>query len=157
MRKFILTAVCLAALQFLGIAVTSAQESAPYKTGVGLMLDLGTGGTYVGPHAKHFFSANHAGQAMVLFGSGLTVFGIEYSYNKAIPGVEGLNWNLGLGPQFYFITGTTGVMLRPQAGIEFKVPKAPVAAGFDWRPMWQLTQGTSFEPARFALTFKYTF
>jgi len=48
-------------------------------------------------------------------------------------------------------------MLRPQAGIEFKVPKAPIAAGFDWRPMWQLSQGTSFEPARFALAFKYAF
>ncbi|HKG05086.1 MAG TPA: hypothetical protein VKB19_01440 [Pedobacter sp.] len=157
MKNSFLIAVCVAALQILCTQTSSAQESAPYKTGVGLMLDLGTGGTYVGPHAKHFFTANHAGQAMVLFGSGLTVIGVEYSYNKAIPGVEGLNWNLGLGPQFYFVTGSSGFMLRPQAGIEFKVPKAPIAAGFDWRPMFQLSHDTSFEPARFALAFKYAF
>jgi len=98
MKKSFLIAVCMTALQCLCIQISPAQETAPYKTGVGLMLDLGTGGTFVGPHAKHFFSANHAGQAMVLFRSGMTVIGVEYSYNKAIPGVEGLELEPGFGP-----------------------------------------------------------
>jgi hypothetical protein len=156
MKKSFLIAACMIAAQLFTAETSTAQENSPYKTGFGLMLDLGTGGTYVGPHVKHYFSGSSAGQAMVLFGNGLTVIGLEYSYNKQIPGATGLSWNLGLGPQFYFITGSNGFMLRPQAGLEFKVPKAPLAAGFDWRPMWQLSHGSSFEPARFALTLKYT-
>ena len=156
MKRFLSIVVCITALQILSLQSSSGQGRAPYNTGFGLMLDVGTGGTYVGPHAKRFFSSNHAGQAMILFGNNVTVIGAEYSYNEAIPGADGLNWNLGIGPQVYFGTGTSGVLLRPQAGIEFKVPKAPIAAGFDWRPMWELTNGSYFEPARFGLTFKYT-
>jgi hypothetical protein len=155
MKKSLLIAVCVTVTQIFSAKVSSAQEKAPYNTGFGLMLDLGTGGTFVGPHVKHFFTGNHAGQAMLLFGNSLTVLGAEYSYNQGIPGAPGLDWNLGIGPQFYFGTGTNGFLLRPQAGLEFKVPKVPIAAGFDWRPMWELTHGTSFEPARFGLTFKY--
>lgn len=148
-----LLAVCLFGLYS---HKANAQTGGPYDTAFGLFLDLGNGGTYVGPHVKHFFSANDAGQAMVLFGNDLTILGVEYSYNKPVPNANGLMWNLGIGPQVVFGDGETGFAIRPMAGLEFKVPQAPIAIGFDWRPAWFLSPSSDFEAGRFGLTFKYT-
>lgn len=150
---FLLTAL----FYFSATNFAKAQSGAPYNTAVGLFLDLGNGGTYVGPHVKHFFTEYDAGQAMVLFGNETTVLGVEYSYNKPIPNAGGLMWNAGVGPQVYFVNDYTGFLIRPQVGLEFKVPQAPISIGFDWRPIWELTHGTSFEAGRFGLSFKYAF
>jgi len=143
-------------LNVLTASKVNAQNGAPYNTAFGLFLDLGNGGTYVGPHVKHFFTANDAGQAMVLFGDGLTILGAEYSYNQAIPNASGLMWNIGVGPQVLFSDGETGFAIRPQVGLEFKVPQAPISVGFDWRPYWLVSPDSEFEAGRFGLTFKYT-
>ncbi len=150
-------ALIVLCLCFFGSLNASAQTGIPYNNGIGLFLDLGNGGTYVGPHVKHFFNERDAGQVMVLFGNSTTVIGAEYSYNKAIPNAGGLMWNIGVGPQVYFVNDYTGFLIRPQAGLEFKVPQAPISIGFDWRPMWELTNGSSFEAGRFGLSFKYAF
>ncbi|WP_345234403.1 hypothetical protein [Olivibacter ginsenosidimutans] len=157
MKRSILVLALAVLLVSTAFQKASAQSGAPYNNAFGLFLDLGNGGTYVGPHVKHFFSANDAGQAMVLFGNSITIVGVEYSYNKAIPNAGGLLWNIGVGPQAYFGDGETDFGLRPQAGLEFKVPQAPIAVGFDWRPSWILTHGSNFEAGRFGLTFKYCF
>jgi len=155
MKHFFLLSAVFLFLSCVTFQKASAQSGAPYNTSFGLFLDLGNGGTYVGPHVKHFFSANDAGQAMVLFGNSLTILGVEYSYNQAIPNTKGLLWNVGIGPQVLFGDGDTGFALRPQAGLEFKVPQAPISVGFDWRPYWILSPDSEFEAGRFGLTFKY--
>lgn len=156
MKKALLTTVLATVLPLMFGAVLHAQKTAaPYNTSFGLFLDLGNGGTFVGPHVKHFFTEQDAGQAMIMFGNDLTVLGVEYSYNKPVPNASGLSWNAGIGPQVYFGDDLTGFLIRPQVGMEFKVPKAPIAVGFDWRPMWELTHETDFEAGRFGLSFKY--
>jgi len=116
-----------------------------YTTAVGLFLDLGNGGTYVGPHVKHYFTANDAGQAMVfIWKNHSTIVGVEYAYNQVIPGADGLKWNIGVGPQLAFNDDFTDFLLRPQVGLEYKVDGAPIAFGFDWRPAWTLTHGSNF-------------
>ncbi len=127
-----------------------------YRTGLGLFIDVGDGRTLVGPHIKHFFNGRDAGQAMVLFTDGATLIGAEYSYNKPFPNTNGLSWNIGVGPQAYITDYKTWFWIRPQVGLEFKTPGAPIALGFDWRPIWQLSDDTDFEPGRFGITFKYT-
>ena len=155
--KRITTRFGLFILLFLAAACWTVNASAQsgYKTAAGLFLDLGNGGTYVGPSVKHFFDDNDAVQGMVLFGNHVTAIGVEYSYNKLIPNGGGFIWNIGAGPQVAFSSGTTAFLLRPQAGVEYKVPGAPIDLGFDWRPWWQLTQGSSFEAGRFGLRFDY--
>ncbi|WP_134087640.1 hypothetical protein [Olivibacter sp. XZL3] len=156
MRQISFLPTLLVLLAVFMVRPVSAQSGAPYNTSFGLFLDLGNGGTYVGPHVKHFFTENDAGQAMVLFGNDITILGVEYSYNKRIPDAGGLMWNAGIGPQVLFGDGDTGFALRPQAGLEFKVPQAPLSVGFDWRPYWIVSPDSEFEAGRFGLTFKYT-
>ena len=127
-----------------------------YKTGIGIRLDLGTGGTFVGPAVKHYFSKTSAGEGSVLFGDGLTMIGAEYSYNGAIKGADGLKWNAGLGPQIALYDGGSDVFIRPMAGLEFKVPEVPLSLGFDWRPVFQLTHDTDFEAGRFGIALRFT-
>lgn len=156
MRQFSFLSILWVLLMVFMAGPVSAQSGAPYNTSFGLFLDLGNGGTYVGPHVKHFFTENDAGQAMVLFGNEITILGVEYSYNKQIPDAGGLMWNAGIGPQVLFGDGDTGFALRPQVGLEFKVPQAPLSVGFDWRPYWIVSPDSEFEAGRFGLSFKYT-
>ncbi len=156
MKQFFLFSIFFMLLQAALLKPASAQTNTPYNTAFGLFLDLGNGGTYVGPHVKHFFTAQDAGQAMVLFGNDITILGLEYSYNKAIPNAGGLIWNAGIGPQVLFGDGDTGFALRPQVGLEYKVSQVPISIGFDWRPAWTVSPDSDFEAGRFGLTFKYT-
>ncbi len=159
MKNKLFLSVCLiVALNFLILNSASAQKSSgsDYSTGLGIRLDLGNGGTYVGPAVKHFFSSNSAGEASVLFGNSTTLIGAEYSYNSAINGAAGLKWNIGIGPQFALYNGGSDVLIRPFAGLEFKIPEAPIDLGFDWRPAITLTHGSDFEAGRFGLAFRFT-
>lgn len=135
----------------------SAASAQSYRTGIGLMIDAGDGRTFVGPHIKHFFNQHNAGQAMILFAGRTTIIGAEYSYNKAIPGAQGLSWYVGIGPQAAIRRSDSYLLIRPLGGLEFKIPSAPLAASFDWRPMWAIGKESEFIPGRFGVAFKFTF
>lgn len=139
------------------LAYTKESAAQTYRTGAGLFIDFGDGSTYVGPHIKHFFSTHNAGQAMVLFADNRTIIGAEYSYNDQISGANGLSWYVGIGPQAMLRRRDSYFMIRPAAGLEFKIPGAPLATSFDWRPMWVLNDGSHFVPGRFGIAFKFTF
>lgn len=159
MNKFRLaTALVVVFALSLSLSASAQKVSGTsYTTGLGLRLDLGNGGTLVGPSVKHFFDATNAGEAMVIFGNGSTVLGLEYSYNGAIANAAGLKWNIGVGPAFAFYRGGyNDVWIRPFAGLEFKIPDVPLDLGFDWRPIGVLTHGGDFEAGRFGLAFRFT-
>lgn len=139
------------------VGYSKQSEAQTYRTGAGLLIDFGDGRTFVGPHIKHFFSNQNAGQAMVLFADNRTIIGAEYSYNDQISGAQGLSWYVGVGPQAMLRKHDSYFMIRPATGLEFKIPGAPLATSFDWRPMWILNDGSYFEPGRFGLAFKFTF
>lgn len=128
-----------------------------YRTGVGLFVDFGDGRTYAGPHIKHFFSAHNAGQAMILFAGNRTLIGAEYSYNDQIRGANGLSWYVGIGPQAVIRRNDSFFHIKPAVGLEFKIPGAPLATSFDWRPTWVLHDDSHFVPGRFGFAFKFTF
>ena len=153
----------------LTLGTQGVNAQARYRTALGLGIDLGDGPTLVGPQVKHFFDPSNAGNAQVLFGDDVTVLGVDYSYNEAIPGANGLSWYVGVGPQLAFVDhgrwwfggghrdgNRTFFALRPAVGLEFKIPSAPLAFHFDWKPWWNLSNHSHFEPARFTLGFKYT-
>ena len=52
--------------------------------------------------------------------------------------------------------GGSDVLIRPMAGLEFKVPDVPLSLGFDWRPVFQLTHDTDFEAGRFGIALRFT-
>lgn len=141
---------------FVAISFAATAQS-PYRTAGGLFIDVGDGSTLVGPTIKHFFTGENAIAGSVLFGNNSTFLSAEYSYNKPIAGAEGLYWNVGVGPQLGFWSGETFLYVRPAAGLEFKIPSAPLALSFDWRPMWYLGNNSNFNAGRFGLSFKYAF
>jgi len=151
--------VLLVAVMALGISQVNAQN---YKNALGVVVDLGDGETLVGPQFKHSFDGKNAGNVQVMFGDHVTVLGADYTYNQPFSGTNGLGWYVGVGPQLSFVDGgkfedKTYFAIRPQAGLEYKIPSAPLALHFDWKPWWNLTNDSNFEAGRFSLGFKYTF
>lgn len=144
---------CSAVLLF-----SSSQAQAQYRTGAGLLIDLGDGATLVGPHIKHFFSANSAIEGGVLFGSNITSIQGIYQYHQAISGAEGLQWYLGAGPAFSFANSDSDIALVGTGGLDYKISGAPIALSFDWRPRLTFYDGGSdFLPGRFGLGFRFVF
>lgn len=152
-------------LTFLFLSIAAMQQvnaQTPYRTAIGLGIDLGDGETLFGPQIKHSFGGNNAGNAQVLFGDNITVIGADYSYNEHISGTDGLSWYVGFGPQIAFVDhgdwdddNSTYFAIRPAVGLEFRIPSTPLAMHFDWKPWWNLTNNSHFEPSRFSLGFKF--
>ncbi|SEL11776.1 hypothetical protein [Parapedobacter koreensis] len=160
--KTVALSLLVASILVLGVQEVNAQTR--YRTALGVGIDVGDGPTLGGPQIKHFFDGTNAGNAQVLFGNDVTVLGVDYSYNQTIRGTNGLNWYIGVGPQLAFVDNgrwwggddETYIAIRPAVGLEFKIPSAPLAFHFDWKPWWNLSNNTFFEPARFTLGFKFT-
>lgn len=146
-------------LAVLSVAFLLCQQASAqsYRTAGGLFIDFGEGSTFVGPAVKHSLNGPGAIQGMVLFGNHVTALGLEYSYNKRIPGAPGLDWNLGLGAQGLLAKNNSDFLLRPIAGIEYTIPAVPFNIGFDWRPAFRVTHGTDFTAARFGIALRYVF
>lgn len=139
-------------------AVASAQKGSSYKTGLGMHLDLGDGNLY-GFSAKHFLSEQLAGQATLLFGSGVNAsIGAELQYHVPIANATGLRWYVGGGLQTLFLKygGGTAVWLRPMGGLDYKVNTAPLNLSFDWRPTFGLNKGGGSDIGRFGLGLRFT-
>ncbi len=157
MKKISIT-FAVATLLLCSAQATKAQA---YKTALGVAIDLGDGPTLAGPQIKHSFDGKNAGNAQVLFSDRHTVIGVDYSYNEAFRGTNGLGWYVGIGPQIDIVDlepfdDKTYFGIRPAAGLEYKIPTAPLAFHFDWKPWWNLTNDSDFEASRFTLGFKFT-
>jgi hypothetical protein len=159
MKKNLLTTTLVLLVSALALNNASAQKTgSSYNTALGLGLDFGNGGTYVGPSVKHFFTKNNAGKAEVLFGDNTTMLSLYYQYHGDIQNAAGLKWTLGLGGSAIFYEGyEDDIALRPTAGLDFKIPNVPLAFEFDWRPAFVLTHGADFEAVRFGFGFRYAF
>ncbi len=167
MKKVFLPILTLFILMFAANEQANAQT--PYRTAIGLGVDVGDGESLFGPQIKHSFSGRDAGNAQVLFGDHITVIGVDYSYNQRISGTRGLTWYVGVGPQLSFIDHGkwdddykhwdgdthTDFAIRPALGMEFRIPSTPLAMHVDWKPWWNLSHGSHFEASRFSLGFKF--
>ena len=159
-RSNILKMMSLVAACMLAINLSAQTETnlSSYRLGGGILIDLGDGGTLVGPHVKYFFDQHNAGEAAVLFGRGVTTVQGIYTYNLGFPEVDGLRWNIGAGPSVVFGSGSTLFSIMGTIGLEYVVPTAPFSLGVDWRPRFYIYDSeTYFEAARFSLGLRYTF
>ena len=153
MKKLLFTLIGCAIVSILSVNTVQAQN---YKTALGMRIDAGDGNTGVGFNVKHFFTRNNAVDANLVFFDGDVIgLGAEYQYNAPIEGASGLDWYVGVGPNFLFGSGETAVQIRPVAGLDFKVPAAPIDFAFDWRPMFTLTNGSGVTAGRFGISIRY--
>ncbi len=140
-------------------SIQYSQAQTAYKTGVGLLIDVGDGGTLVGPHVKHFFDNNQAGEAALQFGSGMTMVQLMYQYHQPIQEAEGLQWYLGLGGALGFPKYGDNVLfgIVPAAGLDYKLDNIPINLFLDWRPKFLIYESESeFDAARFGLGLRFT-
>jgi hypothetical protein len=130
-----------------------------YNTALGIRIDAGDGDTGVGFNVKHFFTRNNAIDANFIFFDGNVVgLGAEYQYHAPITGVSGLDWYLGVGPNFLFGNHNTAIQIRPIAGLDLKLPTAPIDFAFDWRPSFTLINDFStMDASRFGISIRYAF
>lgn len=155
MKKYCLMFTCLF-VSFLFVQQASAQKGTSYENAVGMRVEFGSSyGTWAGFSGKHFFNENVAGELQLLFGNGTTLLEPELQYHGDIPNAAGLKWLVGFGPGFAFGHGTTDVLLRPLAGLDFKPNEVPLNFFFDWRPAFVITHGSDFEAARFGIGVRY--
>lgn len=155
MKKLLFTLIAGAALFTMNLSKANAQD---YKTAAGLAIDFGDGATWVGPHIKHFLNANGAIEGDILFGNSTTVLQALYLHHGDVRGANGLRWNLGAGPGVALYDGGSTFMIRPNAGLDYKVSGAPLGLALDWRPAWLFGEGSNhFEAARFQVGFRYIF
>jgi hypothetical protein len=174
LRKLLSVVALAVTLQFIIAEKAVAQKGTSYDNAVGMRLEVGSNyGTQVGVSGKHFFDAHNAGEAQVLFGSGLTTINLEYQYHGDIANAAGLRWVAGAGAglafskkysaydyyweSYYYSGGGTDVFIRPVVGLDYKINNVPLNFSFDWRPSFVVTHGTSFNAARFGLGFRYAF
>ncbi len=157
MKKLIFTIIAGAALFTMNLSNANAQS---YKNALGLGLDFGDG-TLIGPSFKHFFNSKGAGQVELLFGNNSTRLQAFYQHHGTIAGADGLKWFIGGGPGLNFFSAgnydQTNFLLIPQAGLDFKIPGAPIQAAFDWRPTAWIGDNSDFDAGRFGFGFRFTF
>ena len=153
MKKLFSMAAIVSAAVF-GFSDANAQA---YKTGAGVLVDFGDGATFVGPHVKHFFKANHAGEFSVLFADGATLAQANYQYHQPIGGANGLQWYIGAGPGIIFGDGFTEFAPSAMLGLDFKIPGAPLDFSMDWRPRFIIGDNSDAEAGRFNAGFRFTF
>jgi hypothetical protein len=155
MKKLLFTMIAGVALMATGMNNAKAQD---YRTAGGLAIDFGDGSTLVGPHIKHFFNANGAIEGDVLFANHSTVIQALYLYHGDIRGAKGLRWDLGVGPGVNLYKGGSTFLIRPNAGLDYKISGAPLGVSLDWRPLWGFYDGgNDFNAARFQIGFRYIF
>ena len=152
--KKLFAVTAFAAATMLGVSQAQAQT---YKTGAGVLVDFGDGSTFVGPHVKHFFQPNHAGEFSVLFGDGATVAQANYQYHQPFAGANGLQWYVGAGPGIIFGDGFTEFAPSAMLGLDFKIPGAPLDFSMDWRPRFIIGDNSDAEAGRFNAGFRFTF
>jgi len=169
MKKIVSAALMVAMLQ-LGLtqdaqaqrrsSSSSASSGSYYNNALGMRVEFGTGFGLVGFSGKHFFTQNHAGEAALLFGTGVTVVDLEYQFHKPIGGAEGLQWYAGFGAAIGFGGGSTAFWMRPIGGLDYKIANAPINLSFDWRPTILVSDaggGDRFTAGRFGLAARYAF
>ncbi len=164
-------------LTFVALSLSLGANAQSYKNSIGLGLDFGNGPTLVGPSFKHFFNRNTAIQPEVLFGNHTTRVQAFLQYHQAISGAKSLNWYIGGGAGLNFNdskyyryykyddkyrdrydgSSYTQFLLMPQVGLDFKIPGAPIALNFDWRPTAFIGGSSGFEAGRFGFGFRFTF
>lgn len=149
----VMALVCISGYSFGQRRTTKAS----YGTALGLRVDFGEGRSLVGPNIKHFFNANSAIDASVLFVDGLTTLEADYQYNAPIAGAPGLKWYVGVGPEILFWKGDTGFAIRPDVGLDFTIPSTPLNLAFDWRPRFLLSPTSDTDAGRFGFGVRYAF
>ncbi|UIR54542.1 hypothetical protein LZQ00_09680 [Sphingobacterium sp. SRCM116780] len=156
MKKILLS---VAAVAILALGAQEAKAQTPYKSALGIVFD-GSDGANVGIQYKTALTGTTAAQFQAAFGDQWLSLGADWQYEKALRGAEGLAWYVGVGAQVGFITADhvdnkTFIGLRPQVGLEYKIPTIPIGLHLDYKPYLGLNNDSGFNGDGFTFGVKY--
>ena len=138
--------------------VLAAKRVPASSTSGGLRIEFGSGVTGIGPNIKHKFNRRHAlDAALLFFEKDVVGLGAQFERHFSVPGSRGLDWYIGIGPQFLLKDDNTKTSLVPVTGLEYSIPNAPLNFSFDWRPSFYLSSDNEVEAGRFGLSFRIRF
>ncbi len=155
MRKLLLT---LSLGLLFTLAFQSAKAQTPYNSALGIVFD-GYDGSNVGIQYKKALTNTSAAQFQVAFREHWFSLGADWQYEQAIPDLANLAWYIGIGGNLGFWShdskNKTYIGLRPQIGLEYKIPSAPLAMHLDYKPNFGLNHSTGFNGGGFTFGIKY--
>lgn len=135
-----------------------AKAQTPFKSAIGVVFD-GNDGSNVGIQYKTALKGPQAAQFQVSFGNHWVNFGGDWQYERPIQGAEGLHWYAGVGAQIGFWSykgnSETYLGLRPQIGLEYKIPTMPLGVHLDYKPYLGLNHSSGFQGDGFTFGVKY--
>lgn len=136
-----------------------AQKTPMYRNAVGGRLEFGYG-SWVGVSWKHLYTRHHATEVAVLFGYLTQVLAAEYHFNGDFANDPNFQWVLGVGGAYARYKrdfGPHDFYLRPILGVDARFKGTAINMGFEWRPMFQLTNGGGNTLTRFSIPFRIAF
>ena len=155
MKKVFLSLIAVAALSF---GANEAKAQTPFKSALGIVFD-GNDGANVGIQYKTALNGPQALQLQAAFSNKWASLGADWQYERPFSGADGLHWYAGVGGQLGFWTGDgdghTLIGLRPQIGLEYKIPTIPFAMHLDYKPYLGLNHDTGFHGDGFTFGIKY--
>lgn len=156
MKKVLLSLLTVSAL---AAGVNEAKAQTPFKSALGVVFD-GNDGANVGVQFKTALTGTSAAQFQAAFGDNFISLGGDWQYERSISGAEGLAWYVGVGAQLGFITSKhvddkVFIGLRPQVGLEYKIPTIPFGLHLDYKPYLGLNNGANFDGDGFTFGIKY--
>ena len=140
-----------------GTSLAQTENNISYKTAAGLRL-----GYPYGVSVKHFANEKSAVEGILGFWyGGLNVTAL-YEYHQPLGKEPGLKWFAGAGAEFTswnyggYSGGVFGIDLI--AGLDYKLPTAPLNLSLDWKPAFIVSGGAGgFYGGGGGLTARYTF
>lgn len=155
MKKFFLPLLAVASLTVLS---QEAKAQTPFKSALGVVFD-GNAGSNVGIQYKTALNGPQAAQFQASFGNHYITLGADWQYEKSIKGAEGLAWYVGVGAQVGFYSNNgysrTDFGLRPQVGLEYKIPTLPLGLHLDYKPYLGFNNDSGFSGDGFTFGVKY--
>lgn len=155
MKKVLLSVAAIAAL---ALGAQEAKAQTPYRSALGIVFD-GNDGSNVGIQYKTALSGPQALQLQAAFRNHWVSFGGDWQYERPIQGAEGLHWYAGVGAQVGIFShdsnSKTYLGLRPQIGLEYKIPTMPLGLHLDYKPYLGLNHDTGFDGGGFTFGVKY--
>lgn len=143
---------------FLAFGLQSAKAQTPYNSALGIVFD-GHDGSNIGIQYKKALTNTSAAQFQVAFREHWFSFGADWQYEQAIPDLHNLAWYVGIGANVglwsYKSNSEVFLGLRPQLGLEYKIPSAPLAMHVDYKPTFGLNHDAGFNGGGFTFGIKY--
>jgi len=155
MRKVVFAAAVLL-FSVAAQAQSKSANSSSYTTALGVKVWDGGGISL-----KHFFSENHAGEAIAYFYGHGVRFTALYEIHGDISDAQGLKWYIGPGAHVGFYGTKYGdgayIGLDGVLGLDYKFNGAPINVSLDWQPSIEFGSGRGFYGGWGGLGIRYTF